>query len=489
KNGENSTTIDYQRDAQNQVKLDKDGKPLIQKIDTVINGKHQTIDLGDNTADNAELRRLAERIYVSQKGDSIGNISIFSGDGKTISQLKSDFSTTTHELGTRHDGTQFARIRDVMQANGSYTSFKYEDPRDETKATHISERIKTAFDKWISQESDRIPNTNRFITHNEQGKISWRDGMRISDDGKLAYKELSENFFDGASEHDGTRLDEAKEEFVKVAAAHGVFKGSTGTINKWLHKWEAHVHHFRNKQWAVATDDQMAESLVNLTKVFTDKPSGRATRISGGERRLAVECELKELGDPEKWINQGPVGTCGVNSTEDMVCERRPQDLTRWLRQALTLGYVTSRGVDKNGHHRRVDMTEQQLKYEPTYGRSYSNQLYQFAAIASLGYRDTGGSFPGTTNDDISYIHKMCTGKDVAGFHDTWQGTPMSAKQLRAALKKGSVAYIIPGHAMAISDYNPKTNKFLVNNWWGQPADNDGYGPIDGYHNPGSLYA
>ncbi|HEY9717205.1 MAG TPA: hypothetical protein V6C69_07045, partial [Trichormus sp.] len=47
KNGENSTTIEYQRDAQNQVKLDKDGKPLIQKIDTILNGKQQSLDLGD----------------------------------------------------------------------------------------------------------------------------------------------------------------------------------------------------------------------------------------------------------------------------------------------------------------------------------------------------------------------------------------------------------------------------------------------------------
>jgi hypothetical protein len=177
-----------------------------------------------------------------------------------------------------------------------------------------------------------------------------------------------------------------------------------------------------------------------------------------------------ELGDPVKYINQGPVGTCALNSVEDTLAQRRPQDLTRWLREALTTGCVTSRGVTKNGQKRVVELGANQIKYQPTYHRTYSNQLFQFAAMATLGYKSNGGNFPGTTNDQMEYVRTMATGQKMA-IHDTWTGGRYRKESLIKQLKNGSVGYIVPGHAMAIDDYDPKTDRFLVNNWWGGSGD------------------
>jgi len=237
-----------------------------------------------------------------------------------------------------------------------------------------------------------------------------------------------------------------------------------------MNKFEARQERFRDKGWKAASEDNIAECYRNLSRVFTDEPKGNAKRVTHGERRLAVETELMELGNPTKYINQGPVGTCALNSVEDTLAQRRPQDLTRWLREALTTGCVTSRGVTKSGEKRVVQLGADQIKYHPTYHRTYSNQLFQFAAMACLGYKNNGAGYPGTTNDQMEYVRMMATGQKMA-IHDTWTGGRYRKESLIRQLKNGSVGYIIPGHAMAIDDYDPKPDRFLVNNWWGGSGD------------------
>lgn len=467
--GENSQSIEYQRDANNKVKLDENGAPLVEKITTRMNGQESVIDLSGSTQDDG-LKELAKRIQVVQKGDNIGNVMIASDDGKRVSTMHSDFTNTTHEI-IDVGGKSVSRLESAIKSDGSITEYKYTDETKPTRPTQIIERYQTAMGGQIVQISDRVGDSERFVT-NTQGtdKTTWRQNVQIMDDGNLAYQEIVTNFMVGPREYSSADLATAREDFLKIAARHGVFKGNEATIESWMNKFERRQQRFADKGWKAASHDDIAESYRNLSRVFTDEPRGNAKRVTAAERRLAVQTELMELGDPVKYINQGPVGTCALNSVEDTLAQRRPQDLTRWLREALTTGCVTSRGVTKNGQKRVVELGANQIKYQPTYHRTYSNQLFQFAAMATLGYKSNGGNFPGTTNDQMEYVRTMATGQKMA-IHDTWTGGRYRKESLINQLKKGSVGYIVPGHAMAIDDYDPKTDRFLVNNWWGGSGD------------------
>lgn len=467
--GENSQSIEYQRDASNKVKLDENGAPLVEKITTRMNGQESVIDLSGSTHDDG-LKDLAKRIQVVQKGDNIGNVMIASDDGKHVSTMHSDFTNTTHEI-IEVGGKSVSRLESAIKSDGSITEYKYTDDTKPTRPTQIIERYQTAMGGQIVQISDRVGDTEKFVT-NTQGtdKTTWRQNVQIMDDGNLAYQEIVTNFMVGPREYSSEDLATAREDFLKIAARHGVFKGNEATIESWMNKFERRQQRFADKGWKAASHDDIAESYRNLSRVFTDEPRGNAKRVTAAERRLAVQTELMELGDPVKFINQGPVGTCALNSVEDTLAQRRPQDLTRWLREALTTGCVTSRGVTKNGQKRVVELGANQIKYQPTYHRTYSNQLFQFAAMATLGYKSNGGNFPGTTNDQMEYVRTMATGQKMA-IHDTWTGGRYRKETLINQLKKGSVGYIVPGHAMAIDDYDPKTDRFLVNNWWGGSGD------------------
>ncbi len=467
--GENSQSIEYQRDANHKVKLDANGAPLVEKITTKMNGQESIIDLSGSTMDD-DLKQLAARIQIVQKGDNIGNVMIASDDGKHISTMHSDFTNTTHEI-IEVGGKSVSRLESVIKADGSIAEYKYADDTKPTRATQIVERYQTATGGQVVQISDRVGDTEKFVTHTQgTDKTTWRKNVQIQDDGKLMYQELVTNFMSGPSEYSSADLSTARADFIKTAAKHGVFKGNEATIESWMNKFERRQERYRDKGWKAASQDDIAECYRNLSRVFTDEAKGNAKKVTHGEKRLAVETELMELGDPVKYINQGPVGTCALNSVEDTLAQRRPQDLTRWLREALTTGCVTSRGVTKDGHKKVVELGANQIKYQPTYHRTYSNQLFQFAAMATLGYKSNGGNFPGTTNDQMEYVRTMATGQKMA-IHDTWTGGRYSKAGLIKQLKNGSVGYIIPGHAMAIDDYDPKTDKFLVNNWWGGSGD------------------
>ncbi|MCC6981049.1 MAG: hypothetical protein IT343_22195, partial [Candidatus Melainabacteria bacterium] len=453
--GENSQVIEYQRDESNKVKVDANGKPLVEKITTKMNGQESVIDLSGSTQDDG-LKELASRIQVVQKGDNIGNVMIASEDGKHVSTMHSDFTNTTHEI-LEVGGKTVSRIESAIKSDGSVIEYKYADESKPLRATQIVERYNSAMGGQIVQISDRIGDTEKFVTHQEgSDKTTWRQNVQIMDDGSLAYKELVTNFMVGPSEYSSADLATAREDFIRIAARHGVFKGNENQIKSWMNKFEARQERFRDKGWKAASEDNIAECYRNLSRVFTDEPKGNAKRVTHGERRLAVETELMELGNPTKYINQGPVGTCALNSVEDTLAQRRPQDLTRWLREALTTGCVTSRGVTKSGEKRVVQLGADQIKYHPTYHRTYSNQLFQFAAMACLGYKNNGAGYPGTTNDQMEYVRMMATGQKMA-IHDTWTGGRYRKESLIRQLKNGSVGYIIPGHAMAIDDYDPKT--------------------------------
>jgi hypothetical protein len=338
----------------------------------------------------------------------------------------------------------------------------------------FTETFTTAFGETRTVQSDRVGDSNNFVSRTVNGTdVTYRTGVNVDEQGRLAFRELRENWFSGPSEYDGASLQAAREQFLATALSHGVFRGNEQEIRRWMDKFEQRIRRIREQHpdWRLASDAEMAESYSNLARIFTDTPTGIAARVTQGERRRAVEDALRELADPIAFINQGPLGTCYLNHCEDATVQRLPQHFTRVLRQVLTTGQFTSLGVDRNGQHRVVSLSEAQLHYVPTYHRTYSNQLFQFAAMAALGYRSPY-QFPGTTTSEANYVKRLIMGRDAPNTeHNTWVRPWRSRTQILRSLQDGVVAYIIPGHAMSIVDYDPVRNRYLVNNWWGGSGD------------------
>lgn len=477
KNGANELAVEYQK-RDGKVVLNSAGEPLVAKI---------VANVGNNVTeiDTAALGAAASRVRVLQKGEGIGSIVITSEDGRTSSTLRTDFCRVEREkvsvpgsaIGAAGPIEQ-ERVTALFRPNGARVYYKYGDPQKPLRMTQVTERYTTSMGTSVIKYSDRVGDSEKFVTHTEglsdKATPSWRTDVTAKSDGELAYRELNEKFFVGPRNADDGHafdLQTAREDFLRVATQHKVFQGNENTTLQWINRFEKRTDGFSKRGWLAPTDLELADTYSNLSRIFTDSVAGRARVVGAEERRLLVETALKELAEPNRYINQGSIGTCSLNSLESNLANRRPQELTRWLREASTKGYVTSRGVNNKGEHIKVHLTENQLNYEPSWNRSYSNQIFQFASIAALGYRSNGRDYRGTTNQQLDYVSRLACGKNM-GFLDNWTGRGARKADIIESLKKrGSVAYIVPGHCMAIDDYDPKTDRFYVNNWWGGQSD------------------
>ncbi len=460
KNGANELAVEYQK-RDGKVVLNSAGEPLVAKI---------VANVGNNITeiDAAALGAAASRVRVLQKGEGIGSIVITSEDGRTSSTLRTDFCRVEREkvsvpgsaIGSAGP-TEQERVTALFRPNGARVDYKYGDPQKPLRMTQVTERYTTSMGTSVVQYSDRVGDSEKFVTHTEglsdKATPSWRTDVVAKNDGELAYRELNEKFFVGPRNADDGHafdLQTAREDFLRVATQHKVFQGNENTTLQWINRFEKRTDGFSKRGWLAPTDLELADTYSNLSRIFTDSVAGRARVVGAEERRLLVETALKELAEPHRYINQGSIGTCSLNS-----------------REASTKGYVTSRGVNNRGEHIKVQLSENQLNYEPSWNRSYSNQIFQFASIAALGYRSNGRDYRGTTNQQLDYVSRLACGKNM-GFLDNWTGRGARKADIIESLKKrGSVAYIVPGHCMAIDDYDPKTDRFYVNNWWGGQSD------------------
>jgi hypothetical protein len=480
KNGANELAVEYQK-RDGKIIYNSDGEPQVAKI---------VANVGNNISeiDAAALGASAGRVRVVQKGEGVGSIVITSEDGRTSSTLRTDFCRVEREkvsvappgVGASASAAEQERVTAIFRPNGARVDYTYGDPTKPLRMTQVTERYTTSMGTAVTQYSDRIGDTEKFVTHTEglsdKTAPTWRTDVTAKSDGELAFRELNEKFFVGPrNQGDGNAFDlqTAREDFLRIAVQNKVFQGNENTTLQWMNRFEKRGDYFSDKGWLAPTELDLADSYTNLGRIFTDSVAGRARVVGADERRLLVESALKELAEPSRYINQGSIGTCSLNSLESNLANRRPQELTRWLREASTLGYVTSRGVNNKGQHIKIQMSENQLNYEPSWNRSYSNQIFQLASIAALGYRSNGRDYGGTTNQNLDYVSRLASGKNM-GFLDNWTGRGARKSDIIDSLKKrGSVAYIVPGHCMAIDDYDPKTDRFYVNNWWG--GQNDGW--------------
>lgn len=495
--GADSLTIEYEK-KDGKVVFDQNGACVL-SIKTRLAGVEQELCQSDFAAGQAQIR-------VKHTGEGLGQVAIVTGppESRCTSTLHTDFSRVDRD--TVCGGTNTAsgtpdymeRIRALYRPDGSSVAYNYSDENNPTKLTQVIETYRTSMGNVSIKTMDRIGDSEKFVTHTQNtgaaGPLSsassvapvnsvptWRTDVKLAADGELIYRELNETFWTPPPGPAGSAnrlastgqsdLDFQREELLKTATANGVFKGNENTILSYMNAFERRSDKFTGRGWLGADDLDIADSYSNLSRVFTDPVQGRARVVGASERRLLVESALKELASPERYINQGSIGTCSLNSVESNLANRRPQELCRWLREASTKGYVTSRGVNRNGEKIKIGLTERQLDYEPSWNRSYSNQLFQFAAIAALGYGSRGYDYGGTTNNQLNYVSRLACGQNMR-ILDNWMGYGARKSDIVSALKtRGSVAYIVPGHCMAIDDYDAATNRFYVNNWWGGSRD------------------
>lgn len=492
--GADSLAIEYEK-KDGKVVFDQNGACVL-SIRTRLDGVEQELCQSDFAAGQAQ-------IVVKHTGEGLGQVAIVTGppESRCTSTLHTDFSRVDRDTvcgGTNNAAGSadcIERTRALYRPDGSSVAYNYSDENNPTKLTQVIETYRTSMGNVSVKTMDRIGDSEKFVTHTQNtgaggtnsplssaSSVSavptWRTDVKLAADGELIYRELNETFWTpppGPAERLASTgqsdLDFQREELLKAATANGVFKGNENTILSYMNAFERRSDKFTGRGWLGADDLDIADSYNNLSRVFTDPVQGRARVVGSSERRLLVESALKELASPERYINQGSIGTCSLNSVESNLANRRPQELCRWLREASTKGYVTSRGVNRNGEKIKIGLTERQLDYEPSWNRSYSNQLFQFAAIAALGYGSRGYDYGGTTNNQLNYVSRLACGQNMR-ILDNWMGYGARKSDIVSALKtRGSVAYIVPGHCMAIDDYDAATNRFYVNNWWGGSRD------------------
>jgi len=198
--GDRSVSIQYHRDDNNEVKLNAQGKPIIDKItirtrgidtiqDSIRGSDSETvIDFTKGAKDNG-VSELAKHLRVVQSGDNIGDVMIASADNKKIKTLHTNFSTTTSEVVVV-DAKDVVRIKQLVKDDGSSVRYNYNDLEQPFKYNQVIEQYQASNGSLVSKISDRIGGSEKFVTHGKSGENpTWRTDLKQMDDGRLAYKD------------------------------------------------------------------------------------------------------------------------------------------------------------------------------------------------------------------------------------------------------------------------------------------------------------
>lgn len=493
------TTIVYECQKKNgkEVVMDSLGYAKVEKLRVLVNGEEKkVVDFGEDNPDNTTLRELGR---VSLKKDSAGDLKTFSPDLKKFSTVKTDGSSFVYEAGVSQ-GKDFTRPLVTKATDGTLTEYSYYKEGDPNIAKTITQTSTNWFGRSESVVSTNIAGTKNYITETlSTGHLEQRNNLHM-ENGRLAYEAVSEKNLDLPKTSDET-LEEAREKFLNTAALNGVFRGNKKQIEQLLHQIENRFAGMRQDGYNADSKQDTARAYNDLSRLLTEQSTGTARCMTKGEKRLLVEDLLYMAKDPMSYGNQGLYGTCAYASTANAVTDRFWSTACRAARQSATMGYWTTLGCNSKGQHLKVPMSEEQLKYSHNeFGRSYGDEFVQSLIFSSLGFGSDGANIRAGYPFDKDRAYTLLTGRKLAGHHDLVNshaaGLVFHRKQdLIKALKNGDVAYSVtsPGpHAMLIMRYDSKTDRFLVNNTWGESkrgAWQGGLpGPGDGWIPARSLF-
>ena len=414
-----------------------------------------------------------------------GSLTIKSPDGKQSYTLKTDQSCVTKVIGDKPDGSADKIVR-VRTKEGVEREIYYDQKSGEPAM--MVDRLKTNSGKELVETTTRLGNSNVWNFETNYGRGGQRTNVAFDKDGNYSSTEIKRSVPKDLADKDNSDgfhkdLATARAKLCDIASSYNVFGGNKDTIERWAHKFEQRARDLAHDGRAAPTDQQIMKTYDYLERIL----EGRGNNIGHTSRRYLVESALREYAQPSKYINQGSHPSCCLAATERHVVETKPDDHARVLYEAITYKSILSKERDPHtGKYKRLNLNDQQLRLDnesASVGRgqawnaawSYSNKLFQIAAIklSYPGYQGNGHGFPGATIDQARRANNFITGEHTIPLVNRWYGSKPAFNSLQNALKKGTVHYFVPGHAMSIDKAAVKDGVAYVHvdNWWGGQGD------------------
>jgi hypothetical protein len=452
------------------VQYDKQGR--ISKVSENLNGRVNVLEAGkDFNIGDAKL-------------GADGSISIKSPDGKQSYTLNKDLTCTTKILGDKADGSADKLVR-VRTKDGVERSIFYDEKTGEPAM--IVDRLRTNSGKDLVETTSRLGTSNVWAFESNYGRGGQRTNLVFDKEGNYTANEIKRSIPKDLSDRDNSDgmhgdVASARARLSNLASDCGVFGGSKEKLESWTHKFEQRCRDLAHDGRRAPTDEQICKTYDYLERILKGSGNG----IGSTSRRMLVESALREYAEPNKYINQGSHPSCCLAATERHVVETMPDDHARVLFEAITYKSILSKGEDANGKHKKLTLNDTQLKLDnesASAGKgsgwgaawSYSNKLFQIAAIklSYPGYQGNGHGFPGAGIDQARTANKFITGEKTIPLVNRWYGSKPSFSSLESALKKGTVHYFVPGHAMSIDKAKVQNGVQYVHidNWWGGQGD------------------
>lgn len=436
-----------------QVKRNSRGEPLISSITVTVNGHTQTftaeqlMQAGRNPIANID----SEGVTISQTGDSAGRVSLLINGGGSASL----------DFVTRPDGTIVPRINTITEANGSTHGFEYGRGNDPTFVTRITDTVHTFDGNTLVSTNVRVNETDRFVRTEANGDMHYITNVKFNERGQLVYRndEELDRAFDrifGESWLTSNDLQGARAHFLELARSKGLFGGNSSRAEQLVDQFIARCHRQGQVGVRQPSDDQIAAALRSLASVYEGANQGG---LHGAQLNNAVETCLLSLADPQRYCNQGQIGSCYLNSLLFLGLLASPDRVARAFATIVTTGRY--RGL-------QFDNTD----LGPMAGQDRFNHIMTTLLGKTFGFRHMTPAFRGTTTSEAQHAYQTIFGSHFPVFT---LGTRQNRAAFDAAIARyGGVVCITLGGAHAQVVTRDSNGNYRLENWWNGQAGMEG---------------
>lgn len=435
-----------------QVRRNSAGEPLLSTVTVTINGRSQTftaeqlMQAGRNWLANIN----AEGVTISQNGDSAGRVNLLINGGGSASL----------DFVTRPDGTIVPRINTVTETNGSTHAFEYGRANDPTFVTRITDTVRTFDGNTLTSTNTRVNETDRFVRTDANGEMHYITNVTLNERGQLVYRgdEELDRAFDrifGESWLTSNDLQGARSHFIELARRQGLFNGNSSRVESLVDAFIARCHDQGRVGVRQPSDDQIAAALRSLSSIFETTSTG----LRGGALNNAVETCLLSFADPQRYCNQGQIGSCYLNSLLFMGLLSSPDRVAR--------AFAT---IVATGRYRGLQFDNTDLG--PLAGQDRFNHIMTTLLGKTFGFRHMTPSFRGTTTSEAQHAYQTVFGSRFPVFT---LGTRQNRAAFDAAIARyGGVVCITcgGGHAQVVT--RDRSGNYRLENWWGGQAGMEG---------------
>ncbi|PWT94384.1 MAG: hypothetical protein C5B53_13220 [Candidatus Melainabacteria bacterium] len=418
------------------------------KFTVTINGKTQTF--------------TAEELMKAGKGPS-GSIDakdITIDENGKVKLLGKDGSSATLGFATKPDGSIVARTDVITESNGSTHAFEYGKSSDPTFVTKWTDTVKTFDGKTLTWTNTRVNDTDRFIREEPNGDKHYITDVKFNERGQMTYRgdDLMDKMLDkifGENWLTAGDLGAAREHFLQLAGKAGLFKGDNKKVEEAVDRFIARCHQQGKVGVKQPSDDQIASALRHLSSVF----EASSTALKGSALTDGVEKCLLSLSNPQKYCNQGQIGSCYLNSILFLGEMASPDRVAKAYASIITTGQYRGLKFDSS------DMG-------PLAGQDRFNHAMTTLLGKTFGFRHMTPAFRGTTTPEAEHAYQTIFGSKFPVFN-LGQRQDKAAFD-RAIAKYGGVVAITLGGAHAQVVSKDSQGRYRLENWWGGQAGMEG---------------